>query len=76
MVDKVKRDTETNWKKAINFIPKKDEVIIYDCEDKTRIKIGDGVTKVNDLLFAEEEPIVPILNINRIEDETIIMERN
>ena len=71
MVDKIKRDTEQNWKKAKNFIPKKDEVIIYDCDSMTRIKIGDGITKINDLNFIEE--VVPSLNAQYIDDETIIL---
>ena len=75
MIDRIKRDTDSNWLKAVNFIPKQDEVIIYDCTDRTRIKIGDGITKVNDLPFAEEETIIPISNITKVEDETIIMER-
>lgn len=52
----LKHDTAENWAKAANFVPKKGEVIIYD--DATgapsRIKIGDGTTKVNDLPFAHE----------------------
>lgn len=52
----LKHDTEENWAKAANFVPKQGEVIIYD--DATgapsRIKIGDGITKVNDLPFAHE----------------------
>lgn len=44
-----KHDTEANWKKATNFVPLKGELIIYD--DLNKIKIGDGITKVNDLKF-------------------------
>lgn len=71
MIDKIKRDTEQNWEKAKNFIPKKDEVIIYDCANTTKIKIGDGVTKVNNLKFVEE--VIPSLNAQYIDDETIIL---
>ena len=71
MIDKIKRDTEQNWEKAKNFIPKKDEVIIYDCASTTKIKIGDGVTKVNNLKFVEE--VIPSLNAQYIDDETIIL---
>ena len=49
-----KHDIEENWKKAINFIPKQAEIIVYDIDDThdyVRKKIGDGVTKVNDLPF-------------------------
>ena len=74
MIDKIKRDTATNWAKAKNFIPKKDEVILYDFPSITKIKIGDGVTLVNELPFAEEE-IMSISNIDRVEDEIIIMEK-
>lgn len=49
-----KHDTEENWNKATNFIPKQSELIVYD-KDSTysyaRFKIGDGVTNVNNLPF-------------------------
>ena len=49
-----KHDSETNWIKAVNFVPQKAELIVYDTDDShgtERIKIGDGTTKVNDLPF-------------------------
>lgn len=49
-----KHDIEANWKLAINFVPKAGELILYDPDDTydyTRIKIGDGSTKVNALSF-------------------------
>lgn len=49
-----KHDTELNWNKAINFIPKQGEIIVYDIDSNhsyERIKIGDGVTNVNNLPF-------------------------
>lgn len=46
-----KHDTEANWKKATNFIPLKGEIILYD--DLRKIKIGDGITKVNELEFID-----------------------
>ena len=53
----------------VDFIPKKSEMVIYD-EDDThpykRIKIGDGVTKINVLPFAtisEHELNVRLLEI-------------
>ena len=56
-----KHDTETNWNKATNFIPKQGEFIIYD-EDSShsykRIKIGDGTTTVINLAFT----VAPITN--------------
>lgn len=46
----LKHDTAVNWAKAINFIPAKGEVIIYDDMDPP-FKIGDGIRNVNDLPF-------------------------
>jgi hypothetical protein len=49
-----KHDIEANWLKATNFTPMQGEVIVYDIDenyDYERIKIGDGVHNVNDLLF-------------------------
>ena len=60
-----KHDTEENWDKATNFIPKNGELIIYD-KDAThaykRIKIGDGVTNVKLLGFLDD-------NVNSIISE-------
>jgi hypothetical protein len=53
-----KHDTEANWIKATNFIPKKGELIVYDADSThayTRIKIGDGTTKVNSLPFTADK---------------------
>lgn len=49
-----KHDVELNWNKAINFIPKQGEIIVYDIDSNhsyERIKIGDGMTNVNNLPF-------------------------
>ena len=49
-----KIDTEENWNKAVNFIPKKGELIIYDVDashSEHRFKIGNGVTTVVNLPF-------------------------
>ena len=54
-----KHDTEVNWNKATNFIPKTGELIIYDIDefyDYARMKIGDGVTSVIDLPFSIDKP--------------------
>ena len=55
-----KHDSAENWAKAINFIPKQGEIIVYD-KDSTnsyeRFKIGDGVTNVNSLPFADEQKL-------------------
>lgn len=64
-----KHDIEANWLKAINFIPFEGEIIIYCKEEEgdvlpegrtnlikyDRIKIGDGITNVNDLPFLKAE---------------------
>lgn len=55
-----KHDTETNWNKATNFIPLKGELIVYDIDsthDYERVKIGDGVTKVSALPFADDTKV-------------------
>ena len=46
-----KYDTAENWAKAINFVPLKGELIIYDFGEERKVKIGDGETLVNDLDF-------------------------
>ena len=49
-----KHDTEENWNKATNFIPKQGEIIVYDVDAThtyERFKIGDGVSNVNTLPF-------------------------
>ena len=49
-----KHDTEANWLKATNFIPKKGELIVYDIDatyNYERIKMGDGSTLVSNLPF-------------------------
>lgn len=49
-----KHDLEVNWNKAINFIPLKGELIIYDADENfnyPRIKYGDGETAVTELPF-------------------------
>lgn len=53
-----KHDTEANWLKATNFIPKIGELIIYDPDDNykySRLKIGDGETLVNNLPFVVKD---------------------
>ena len=49
-----KHDIQANWEKAVGFIPKQGELIVYDVDenyDYQRIKIGDGVKNVNVLPF-------------------------
>lgn len=52
-----KHATESNWAKAINFIPLQGEVIVYDRDENynyERIKIGDGIQNVNVLPFLND----------------------
>ena len=60
----IKKDTSINWEKAKNFIPKENELIVYT--DLNKRKIGDGITKVNDLPFIEGTQYY-------IEDEDILV---
>lgn len=47
----IKKDTGENWAKAINFVPKENEIIMYT---EGAMKIGDGKTKLNDLPFVDQ----------------------
>ena len=75
-----KHDIENNWKKAVNFIPLKGEIIIYDADEEytyQRLKIGDGVSNVNELPFSIEDCVANVLNISEnnmgsIDDGTIV----
>ena len=65
----LKNDTEENWNKAINFIPKQGEVIIYSTDDAhpfSRLKVGDGFTTVINLPFID----AATLNGRNIEVDT------
>ena len=49
-----KHDVEANWKKAVDFVPRAGEIIVYDPDAKnqqTRLKMGNGRNRVNDLPF-------------------------
>lgn len=48
-----KHDTSANWAKAVNFVPKLGEIIVYT--DLNRLKIGDGTTTVTNLPFTEQD---------------------
>ena len=52
----LKNDTESNWNKAVNFIPLKGEIIIYSADEShpfSRLKVGDGDTTVTALPFID-----------------------
>lgn len=82
MTDKVfngriihKNDIEENWEKAINFIPKKSELIIYNPDNthtQARVKVGDGVTKVNDLPFIIDD-VKPVTTVNGKTGASIVL---
>lgn len=55
----IKSDTEENWGKAVNFIPKKGEPILYT--DINQLKFGDGTTKVGDLPFFDTVQIIDLV---------------
>lgn len=60
---RLKGDTEENWLRAINFIPLENEMIIYNQDDNysySRLKVGDGVTNVNDLPFVSNALLVTV----------------
>lgn len=62
-----KHDVEANWLKAVNFIPKKGEIIVYDVDGTytyERIKIGDGVAAVSALPFADNHVTQEISALN------------
>lgn len=53
-----KHDTEENWLKLTNFIPKAAELIVYEPDENYeyfRFKFGDGVTEINTLPFSSAE---------------------
>lgn len=54
----VKVDAEENWAKAINYIPDSFTIIVYTYPNKSpKVKIGDGITKVNDLPFLSNKEV-------------------
>ena len=67
-----KHDTSANWSSALNFVPKKGEIIVYDdyatINDGGNIsyvpgvKIGDGTTRVNALKFVTDSVANDLLN--------------
>ena len=55
---KQKHDIAENWGKATNFIPQNGELIVYDADNDNpspRFKVGNGVDKVNDLPFSDDD---------------------
>ena len=55
----VKVDSEVNWSKALNYVPTAFTIIVYTYEnDAPKVKIGDGIHKVNDLPFLSQREVV------------------
>lgn len=55
-----KHDVEANWIKAVNFVPKQGEIIVYDIDSThtyERFKIGDGKTLVSALPFSNDNKV-------------------
>lgn len=71
----LKHDIESNWNRAVTFIPKQGEIVIYDIDDThsyERFKIGDGTTLVGQLPFYLENEVTDILDkINQIANNTL-----
>lgn len=58
-------DTEANWLKAVSFVPRLGEIVVYDIDanhSAERFKIGDGTTLVNDLPFTIDKSIKDFFN--------------
>ena len=55
----IKSDTAANWAKAVKYIPDVGTIIIYQKENGTiGVKLGDGITAVNNLPFLTNPPSV------------------
>lgn len=67
-----KHDTEAHWNLAVNFIPEKGEIIIYDdVKDESgapKIKIGDGSKNPANLPFAADVTLTNLKITAKAED--------
>lgn len=62
----VKVDSEENWAKATRYTPDCFTIIVYTFkEGSPKVKIGDGITNVNDLPFLANREVV--------EDDTLVL---
>ncbi len=64
-----KHATESDWEKAINFVPLLGELIIYDPDEMyfySRFKIGDGIANVKDLPFVDGSGISNTIDAGNI----------
>lgn len=69
-----KIESAQDWEKAINFIPKKEQIIIYDGVKENgkyiippRIKVGNGIHTVKELPFETDT------NISYLEDQEMLV---
>lgn len=74
-----KHDTESNWDKATNFIPKKGEIIVYEADDNAvpYLKVGNGTKTVTELPYVSnkntDEAIEQLKNNDVFKDEDLIL---
>lgn len=65
-------DIEANWKKCLTFVPAAGEEIVYEPDDNheySRLKIGDGVTNVNNLPFVTADASNALDDVVHWDDE-------
>lgn len=62
----IKVDQAKNWDKAVNYIPDKFTILVFEYDDGSpRIKIGDGSHKVSELPFLNKSEV--------LEDDTLVL---
>jgi len=54
----IKVDTEENWSKAVNYVPDKFTILVFEyANGSPKVKMGDGVHKVNELPFLSDRSV-------------------
>lgn len=67
----LKNDIEEHWQQAVNFTPILGELILYNPDSThnySRLKVGDGVTNVNELPFADDHILNALTSYAKIEN--------
>ena len=67
----LKNDIEEHWQQAVNFTPILGELILYNPDSThnySRLKVGDGVTNVNELPFVDDNILNALTSYAKIED--------
>lgn len=55
----IKVDRAENWQKAVNYIPDKFTILVFEYDNASpRIKIGDGTHKVSELPFLNGSEVI------------------